>query len=167
MLDQNYKKEDVIVKKDILRSPKELTLDEVRKRAFGTLEDDLEQNLTTGETEEEKVIRLKTELEKKTEVIVEEPVDKMKTIGELIEEDSINVDIPELDSIIDEEIEYNSNDATDIVETPKNSIEDLLNHEEEVSNDTELDDNDDDDEIDEDEADLFSLIDSMYEEKGE
>jgi len=162
ILDQNYKKEDVIVKKDILRKPSELTLEEVRKRAFGTLEDDL--NLTNEETKEEKVVKLKAELEKKTETIVEEPVDKMKTIGELIEEDSVKIDIPIVDSINDEEIEYTNNDTTDIDDVPKNSIEDLLSREEETITEN-FEENDD--EIDEDEADLFSLIDSMYEEKGE
>ena len=41
ILDQNYKKEDVIVKKEILRKPQELSLEEVRKRAFGSLDDDI------------------------------------------------------------------------------------------------------------------------------
>ena len=161
VLDQNYKKEDVVVKSDILRSPKELTLEEVRKRAFGTLEDDLEKNLTQDvieETEEAKVIKLKETLEKKKEKIVEAPVDKMTTIGELIEEESVDIDIPVIDSINDEEIEYNNDEV--ILEEPKNTIEDLLEEEEEITESY-------DDEIDEDEADLFSLIDSMYEEKGE
>ena len=66
--------------------------------------------------------------------------------------------------IKDEEIEYNITDATDVDDEPQNSIEDLLNEEEKIVND---DIDEVDDEIDEDEADLFSLIDSMYEEKGE
>jgi len=171
ILDQNYKKEDVIVKKDVLRRPNELSLEEVRKRAFGTLEEELEQTLT-GEIETDKVVKLKENLEQKkekSEVIVEKPVDKKKTIGELIEEESINIEIPELDSIKDEEVEYNSNGVNDIDEKPTNTIEDLLNHEEKKSKETNdvIEDNNSDDEIDEDEADLFTLIDSMYEEKGE
>lgn len=162
VLDQNYKKEDVVVKSDILRSPKELTLEEVRKRAFGTLEDDLEQNLTQDiekETEDDKVIKLKETLEKKKDITVEAPVDKMKTIGELIEEESVEVDIPVIDSINDDEVEYNNDEV--ILEEPKNTIEDLLEEDEEMKESY------DEDEIDDDEADLFSLIDSMYEEKGE
>ncbi len=163
VLDQNYKKEDVIVKKDILRSPKELTIEEVRKRAFGSLEDDLEQNLTNT-----KEIKVTEEIKLKKEKIiekVEKPIDKLKTIGELIEEDNKNIDIPEIDSIEDEDVEYNKND-TDIIDIPSNSIDDLLNREEtkeEIKKESinEIDD------IDDDEADLFSLIDSMYEEKGE
>lgn len=169
VLDQNYKKEDVIVKKDILRSPKELTLEEVRKRAFGSLEDELEQNLTT----ETKEIKIKEELKIKKEKtieaipIVEEPVDKMKTIGELIEEDNSKLEIPEIDGINEEEVEYNNISATDIDE-PTNSIEDLLSHnEEEEVLEEEIIENEEENDIDEEEADLFSLIDSMYEEKGE
>lgn len=169
VLDQNYKKEDVIVKKDILRSPKELTLEEVRKRAFGSLEDELEQNLTTDTKEIKIKEKLKLKKETKIETKVEEPVDKMKTIGELIEEDNNRLDIPEFDnveSIKDEDIEYNNVSATDI-EEPTNSIEDLLSHNEEEIEDVIKEENVEANDIDDEEADLFSLIDSMYEEKGE
>lgn len=170
VLDQNYKKEDVIVKKNILRKPNELTIEEVRKRAFGSLEDELEQNLTT---ESDNVVKIKEKLEAKREtiiepkkdVVVEKPVDKKKTIGELIEEDSIKLDIPEEVSIINDNDEYNNN-VDEIVE-PKNSIDDLLEREEDSVKKEEIVKENDKDEIDDDEADLFSLIDSMYEEKGE
>lgn len=170
VLDQNYKKEDVIVKKDILRKPNELTIEEVRKRAFGSLEDELEQNLTS---ESDNVVKIKEKLEAKREtiiepkkdVVVEKPVDKKKTIGELIEEDSIKLDIPEEVSIINDNDEYNNN-VDEIVE-PKNSIDDLLEREEDSVKKEEIVKENDEDEIDDDEADLFSLIDSMYEEKGE
>lgn len=175
VLDQNYKKEDVIVKKDILRSPKELTLEEVRKRAFGSLEEELEQNLTTDTKE----IKIKEELKLKRETKiekVEEPVDKLKTIGELIEEDDSRLDIPEIDGIFDNDTTYN-NDSGDYIEEPKNSIEDLLSHNEEEKEEPIIEENDvineeveetiENNDIDEEEADLFSLIDSMYEEKGE
>ena len=174
VLDQNYKKEDVIVKKDILRSPKELTLEEVRKRAFGSLEDELEQNLTTDTKEIKIKEELKIKKETKIETKVEDPVDKMKTIGELIEEDNSKLDIPEIDGIFESDIEYNNDSATNI-EEPKNSIEDLLSHNDEepkeelIKNDKEeiIEEIDEDNDIDDEEADLFSLIDSMYEEKGE
>ena len=169
VLDQNYKKEDVIIKKDILRSPKELTLEEVRKRAFGSLEDELEQNLTSDTKEIKIKEELKIKKETKIEAKVEEPVDKLKTIGELIEEDNSRLDIPEIDGIFDSEVEYNNDSATDI-EEPKNSIEDLLSHNEEPEEEIIIEEKiepEDDNDIDDEEADLFSLIDSMYEEKGE
>ena len=166
VLDQNYKKEDVIIKKDILRKPNELTLDEVRKRAFGTLEDEIDANLVNNneidviKTKEEVKIKKEQVIEKKKVEEVEKPVDKLKTIGELIEEDSFSVDIPELDSIKIEDNEDNI--IIEELEEPKNSINDLIN--EDIGEEKEfIEEN----EIDEEEEDLFSLIDSMYEEKGE
>lgn len=151
VLDQNYKKEDVIVKKDVLRKPDELTIDEVRRRAFGTLEEEIVDTL--DKKNETKASKLKEKLDN---VKNEKEIDKKKTIGELIEEEDIEVDIPDTVSIKDELDEYTSNDEVD--EPPKNSIEDLLNEEK---------NNKDSNDIDDEEADLFSLIDSMYEEKGE
>ena len=78
ILDQNYKKEDVIVKKDVLRRPSELSLDEVRKKAFGSLEDEINANLdndTIIKTKEEIKIKKEKIIEKKLEK-VEETVDK-------------------------------------------------------------------------------------------
>lgn len=160
VLDQNYKKEDVVVKKDVLRRPNELTLDEVRKRAFGTLEDEIDANLVQEEdvdvikTKEEVKIKKEQIIEKKKE-LPEEPVDKNKTIGELTLEESYSIDVPELSSIKINDLEDNS--IEEKVE-PKNTIDDLLGRE--VIEEKE-------DNINEDEEDLFSLIDSMYEEKGE
>lgn len=42
VLDKNYKKEDIIVAKE---ETKAINVDDVRKKAFGTLEDDIEKNL--------------------------------------------------------------------------------------------------------------------------
>lgn len=157
VLDQNYKKEDVIVKESVVDN--NVSLDTVRKKAFGSLEDELEQNLVT--TKEIKVVKTKKikEEPKKEEVVVEEPVDKLKTIGELIEEDAAKIDIPDIPSINDEDSEYNKDE---VIEAPTKDVEDLFENEEVVD-----DNNSSDIEIDDDEADLFSLIDSMYEEKGE
>ena len=165
VLDQNYKKEDVIVKKDVLRRPNEISLDEVRKKAFGTLEDEIDANLVNSDidvikTKEEVKIKKEQVIENKKDIEVEKPIDRLKTIGELIEEDSYEIDIPEVeDSINIEEID-NTNNIDIELEEPKNTINDLL--EENVINE-EVKSN----EIDEEEEDLFSLIDSMYEEKGE
>ena len=171
VLDQNYKKEDVIVKKEVLRKPNELSLEEVRKRAFGTLEDEIEQNLTS-ETKEIKIkeevkIKKEIEVEAKPKIeIVEEPVDKMKTIGELIEEDNFEINIPEIDSIDEVENEYN-NDSSYEFDEPQNSIDDLLSRDDDIKEIEDTKEIELEDEIDDEEADLFSLIDSMYEEKGD
>ena len=53
ILDKNYYKEDIVVSKPVTRSSytssKEITIDDVRKKAFGTLEDDLESTLLSDE----------------------------------------------------------------------------------------------------------------------
>lgn len=154
VLDQNYKKEDVIVKKDVLRRPNELTIEEVRKRAFGTLEDEIKDNLTTPKEQPKEKIKEKKDVP--VIDVVEEPVNRKKTIGELIEEEENSIEIPEINSINVNEEEYTNNSVNEL-EQPTNSIDDLLGDREEKE----------DIEIDEEEADLFSLIDSMYEEKGE
>ncbi len=158
ILDQNYKKEDVVVKKEILRSPKELTIDEVRKRAFGGLEQDIENNLEKHHD---------TNKEKKhidNNRVVEEPVDKLKTIGELIIEDDLNLELPSDVSINNQNSDNTINSTID-EDTPTNTIEDLYEDQENIEKKEEI--TTENDEINEDEADLFSLIDSMYEEKGE
>lgn len=49
ILDKNYKKEDISARKeqptDYTRKPKSVTVDDIRNKAFGTLEDDLEDTL--------------------------------------------------------------------------------------------------------------------------
>ena len=158
VLDQNYKKEDVIVKKEVLRIPGEPTLDEVRKKAFGSLEDEIDANLTNT-----KEIKIKEDIKikKSKKENVEEPVDKLKTIGELIEEDAHSLEIPDIDGIKEEIREYN-NDVEDVIDVePTKSVNEIINDKNETIEDI------NDAEIDDDEADLFSLIDSMYEEKGE
>lgn len=134
VLDQNYKKEDLVVKEEIKRKPVNkskyaLDLDEIRKKAYGE------------------------ELEKKEEIIeslddLDVEIDPNKTIGELIEEESII--LPELDNTNNEE------------ETPQVELNDLIKEKEEIEKKIEPSVEEDDDETD-----LFSLIDSMYEENNE
>ena len=160
VLDQNYKKEDVIVKDEKPKEPVEPTLDMVRKKAFGSLEDDLENTLTI--TKEIKVEKEDKKSKKSTKSsVVEEPIDKLKTIGELINEDEHSLEIPEIDGINEETEEYNNN--SDI----KENISEIKEDEIIDNGDTSEVIVDNDATIDDEEADLFSLIDSMYEEKGE
>ena len=144
-----------------------MTIEEVRKRAFGSLEDEIDANLTNTKeikVTEELKIKKEKKIEPKETIVVEEPVDKKKTIGELIEEDNKNIIIPDIVGIEKDEKEYNNDVVTeDKLDIPTNTIDDLLSREE----DTKEEKKDNVDEIDDEEADLFSLIDSMYEEKGE
>lgn len=132
VLDQNYKKEDLIVKDEIKRNPtnkSKLDLDEIRKKAYGETQE-------IEETKELEVID-----------IDEVEVDPNKTIGELIEEESII--LPEINNTKDEEI-------------PNVELSDLIAEKENIEKKLDATNDEDDDETD-----LFSLIDSMYEENNE
>jgi len=139
VLDQNYKKEDLIVKDEIKRKPSnkaKLDLDEIRKKAYGAEIELPEEVIEVEETKE-------------LEIIEDEDIfiDPNKTIGELIEEESIILN--DLDNTKEEEL-------------PQVELSDLIKEKEDIEKklDTQVVE-------DEDETDLFSLIDSMYEENNE
>ena len=133
ILDQNYKKEDVIVKKEVLRKDNEKKLEMIRKKAFGSLEDEIEENL-----------------DKKKE-IKEEPINLSKTIEELSIEEEPSLETSKNDLKIEN---------TKKEEIPTNTIEDLIEENKDIEKVTT-------EEINDEEEDLFSLIDSMYEDKGD
>ena len=142
VLDHNYKKEDLVVKGEIKRetTPKDkLDLDEIRKKAFG-------EEVVLEDTKELDVISLEEDI----------TIDPNKTIGELIEEESIileDLDNTKEEVIISEEKE----------EIPTVELNDLINEKENVEKRLASESLEDED----DETDLFSLIDSMYEENNE
>jgi len=137
VLDKNYKKEDIIVKQE---EKKQIDVDDVRKKAFGTLEDDIEKNLLAS-TKEEKTLKTKTNTFKEE-----------KTIDELLEETAFDtIEIPD----------YNESDST---EKKREEQEENKPIELEVLDKKE--DKTEEEKIEEDdtlENDLFDLIDSMYE----
>ena len=109
VLDKNYKKEDIIVKN---HEKKQFDVDDVRKKAFGTLEDDIERSLRKYQFDEPKQ---------------KEPIKKPKekTISELLEEtalDSISVNtMEEVEEVIPEKVEILERKNRKI-ETPKIEI---------------------------------------------
>lgn len=155
ILDKDYKPEDIMPKKkdsDIVR-PKVLDVDSVRKKAFGTLEDDIEKIISEPTiTYYEEPAELKKEKEEAE--LKKELEEKVRTIDELLEDsatDEINIEIDQeiedditLDDI-DEELdkleEEDSLSILDGIDDVEPNIEDTL------------------------ESDLFDLIDSMYENK--
>ena len=89
VLDKNYHKEDITTRDDvkIVKTVKtnEITVDDIRKKAYGTLEDDLENNLVEyKEKEKEDSTDLFEEFEVKEETSREE---KNKDIDNLVEEE--------------------------------------------------------------------------------
>ncbi len=82
VLDKNYNKEDIKTKKDLPKhyTNTTITIDEVRKKAYGTLEDELENTLNSLTIHEEK-----------EEDLFEELIDKDDTINIIDDELENNV----------------------------------------------------------------------------
>jgi len=145
VLDQNYKKEDLVVKGEIKRESTKkgkLDLDEIRKKAFG-------EEVTIEDTKELEVIELDEDIK----------IDPNKTIGELIEEEE-SIIFDEYDNTNDEVI---IEETEEVEEMPTVELNDLIIEKESVEKKLASDLLEDE----EDETDLFSLIDSMYEENNE
>ena len=170
ILDKNYKKEEIVEKKEPTYRPRtsEMNYDYVRRKAYGTLEDEIENTLTTIGLE--------------VEEIEEKPA--TKSIQELISEinDNANLSVGELEEKIKdkfEEIEEELEDDSEITQEfyYKKETKKLENELEEVE-ETEVEEEEEEilpkrEKTIEDigdktlEHDLFNLIDSMYEDKEE
>lgn len=159
VLDKNYRKDDITTKSkvdDIQREQKHLSIDDIRKKAFGTLEEDLENELFSQNT-----VLFKEEFE-------EEVFEKELDIFEEMENDDHVVETHEEVSpfevpfeeqkrerrlseypVYDEEFEV-SQEPVKIQISDGTNLEDDLRNIFEESNER----------IEED---LFNLIDSMYE----
>ncbi len=153
ILDKNYSKDDISVKPVTKTEPqsstKELSIDLVRKKAFGTLEEELETELFNTNS-----ILFKQEIEEVEEKdLFEELKNKeQETIhnndeGDILEE--LNLSDLTIDDIND------NDDPIDELESDQNMlVEELVQMFEE-----------DDDKLTE--GDLFELIDSMYEKEDD
>lgn len=177
ILDKNYKKDDITPRKKVTESriSKELTVDDIRNKAFGTLEDDLETTLfgktsilfnnEVEESENEESINLFDELEEEprhqaseeksipSRVEKNKELELMNEVNEL--ENLVINERPEIEiPLVEGSTESLENSAT--AESSGNMIEDEMDKicSEKVE-----------DEHDLTESDLFNLIDSMYEKK--
>ncbi len=140
ILDKNYKKEDLI-KASKPEIPKKIDVDMVRKKAFGTLEDDIEKTLNES---------VKSFYDKK------ENEEEKDIVNDLLNK-----------SIDDEVIITDSNDYTEELNLPKlqNNTDEI---EKELDREVEEEKVDSNKEFVEEntlENDLFDLIDSMYDNK--
>ena len=143
ILDKDYTKSDVTLKKVTpkpVESPKK-DYDSVRRKAFGTLEDQLEDTM------------IRTPLE------VKESVDNIED-----DIDELNEKTAKIEDLINR-IESTNNDIT-IGELEEKAKDEVY---EDSESELEIDDEDDDKTITDDtlEHDLFNLIDSMYDDKEE
>ena len=146
VLDKNYHKEDITPKRrNTITTEYEkagLDIDKVRKKAFGTLEDDLETIIPSDDYE---IVEEKESLfeEPTTEDIFEELMDPDYE-PRFAEKTKPEVEIDVLDDI--EDVDIVGEDETDMFE--------------EIKEDTEINN-------DLSESDLFNLIDSMYDKKDD
>ena len=142
ILDKNYTKEEIKEKVETSKRPSEseFNYDYVRRKAYGTLEDELENTLT----------KLNNEVDKK---VKEESKDDSKSIEELLNEieENANISVGDLEERIKDEFELEEEKQPPI-----------LDKKEEIKVDNELSLDADDKTR---EHDLFNLIDSMYEDK--
>ncbi len=192
VLDKNYHKEDISSKKVVrqeYRDPsKPLTIDDVRKKAYGTLEDDLETSLFTKssifmepdndkEEKEESKNNLLTDLVDDNEYssvdeFLNSPIENYKAKHEQDDEmetefnlnntlDNLELSINNTLDNMDEEKDATSSLDDLIINSydDDNLVEDYI-----MNNNTKIEETKDDDDLTQ--SDLFNLIDSMYE-KGD
>ena len=152
ILDKDYTKEDIISKKkdDDIPRRKDLSIESVRKKAFGDLEDEIEKTIT--KPREEFFEEVKEELE---EVVEKEVVREEKRDIEDLLKDSAHEEI-----IIPDEDDFTSNIDDIEMELEK------LDEEEEFLEQLDKEEKvlEEDDTL---EQDLFELIDSMYDDRKE
>lgn len=159
ILDDNYTKEELKERQKKYETPvvhktSEMNYDSVRRKAYGTLEDELENTLTNLSQKHEEINNEIKEVEK----VVEDK--NSKSIEDLLNEieGNRNVSIGEIEELIKDKIEE---DETKEKEEIKTFVQKSIDQTE-VKEDKESKEDLSDKTL---EHDLFNLIDSMYEEK--
>jgi hypothetical protein len=159
VLDKNYTREEIIERQENITrttNPKDMNYDAVRRKAYGTLEDELENTLSKLSEPEihEKVEKPVTKEEEKSieDLLNEIEGNRNMSIGDIEEKIKDKMEEEE-DSISDDEFlkEFMARTSKKEEETIKE--EKATTKEEDVDADKTL------------EHDLFNLIDSMYEDK--
>lgn len=170
ILDKNYKKEDVVQKKEVRLTSSyaksNLNLDDVRKKAYGTISDDLEREFAEEPVLQKEEHPFKTENDEDVNLLVDLSEDEKPTVKEVTMGDA-------LEYFQDLGLEYNV-DYVDASKATGRRVKD--NYEEDshevIEKDTRLSKIDEkieitpikeDKDVDVDSDDnLFDLIDSMY-----
>ncbi len=195
ILDKNYKKDDITTRETpIVHRTEKVTVDDIRNKAYGTLEDELESNLSNEEviTKEDTGIDIFEELE--TRESRNSKMDLLRNDFEVEKEEpdlSVELEkqkqkIEEINEIIKNNISQDKKAVTsrkiDNILEELDEIEELIpekepQEEKEIikDEDTELIDNEtmnkeeenDNNKDEMEESDLFNLIDSMYEKRDE
>ena len=158
VLDKNYTREEIIERQENITrttNPKDMNYDAVRRKAYGTLEDELESTLSKlsePEIHEEVEKTVTKEEEKSIEDLLNEiEGNRNMSIGDI--EEKIKDKMEEEESISDDEFLKEFMSRTSKTEEPVKEEKETTPKEEDVDADKTL------------EHDLFNLIDSMYEDK--
>lgn len=160
VLDKNYTREEIIERQENITrttNPKDMNYDAVRRKAYGTLEDELESTLSKLSEPEihEKVEKPVTKEEEKSieDLLNEIEGNRNMSIGDIEEKIKDKMEEEEQESISDDEFlkEFMARTSKKEEETIKE--EKATTKEEDVDADKTLEHN------------LFNLIDSMYEDK--
>lgn len=161
VLDKNYTREEIIERQENITrttNPKDMNYDAVRRKAYGTLEDELESTLSKLSEPEihEKVEKPVTKEEEKSieDLLNEIEGNRNMSIGDIEEKIKDKMEKEEQESISDDEFlkEF-------MARTSKKEEEETIKEEKAT---TKEEDVDADKTL---EHDLFNLIDSMYEDK--
>lgn len=165
VLDKNYHKDDIVPRRenrmDMISG--ELTIDDVRKKAYGTLEDDIDATLF-----EEPVKPVEEEVRTTSVNGLEDDIFKDLEID--MGKDDLEMEETTIDThdVIEDDKEFQLEDnASEEVDKTDNLVEEAMNmgvHEEESEENQEEEETREDDLED---SDLFNLIDSMYEKRDE
>ena len=187
VLDKNYRKDEVVSKDEeslIQRPSKKLDFDSVRSKAYGTLTDDIKDNLCEN-CEYLKEVRINKKIERLSEedllynmtVDTKEEVKEKVTLDDNKENDAI-VDLPKEEEVVTAEYEdvpqrtkkeevkivnhTESEPVAEKIEVKEETLDkDLLDNEDDIPMKTREEKNKDLELTD----DLFNLIDSMYKER--
>lgn len=159
VLDRNYKKDDIVdTPKPLPKSNRDITLDDVRNKAYGTLEDELESTLF-GKTS---ILFANKEIEKQDYKDIEE---ELKSTTDAI--DLLRDDVPK--EVVDDTPKRTTRKRVSIEEVEEVSLPTENEPQEDIESDNMVNDALNDDYSNDDklsESDLFNLIDDMYE-KGD
>lgn len=157
ILDENYSKDDITVKEEKkkfkLTSTLEsdvLTIDDVRLKAFGTLEDEIDSSLFEDDG-----------------IFIEDELD-INLEDNLLNDELDKLSDDELDIELSVEKPVRSRRKTKIEPEADNMIEEVLSRSYDIEEDNDREEStEDDDNLYMSENDLFNLIDSMYEKRDE
>lgn len=186
VLDKNYSKDDITTKKDSAKSiirtvkPEHMTIDDIRNKAYGTLEDDLESTLSYDFSELEEKPKHEASNQEALDIFNELDFDtieesKDNTFKELDKSILLDNEVEEVSDV--EEIDDDTEVLARQLEEQKKKLEEISQYmdENEISSDSVTSKNEDDEEViveekvDNDknlnDSELFDLIDSMYEKK--